>query len=107
VEQAQEIKKMLKVIFNYYASFGDRMNMANLKSSKFHKIMEEAQIVENKKGAVLTKKKLDIIFCSVNKHQANMSFDNFLTTLTKIAEIKYLDMNNGIDHFQALSALIH
>lgn len=39
------IKKKLRDIFNYYASFGDRLNIQNLKSSKFHKMMIDGKIV--------------------------------------------------------------
>lgn len=30
--EVDEIKKRLKELFNYYASFGDRLNVSNLKS---------------------------------------------------------------------------
>jgi hypothetical protein len=35
------------------------------------------------------KKRIDLIFCAVNKHKANMTFDAFLQALIKIAEFKY------------------
>ena len=37
----------------------------------------------------MNKKRIDLIFCSVNKHKVNMSFDVFLQALIKIAEFKY------------------
>jgi hypothetical protein len=37
----------------------------------------------------MEKKKLDLIFCQVNKHKPNMVFETFLQVLTKIAEHKY------------------
>jgi hypothetical protein len=40
----EEIKKQLREVFNYYASYGDRLNVSNLKSSKFHKMLTEAKI---------------------------------------------------------------
>lgn len=95
-----EIKRKLKEVFNYYASFGDRLNVSNLKSSKFHKMMQDAKITtasthylsDGQQGYV-DKKKIDLIFCAVNKHKPNMSFDCFLQTLTKIAESKYYGNN--------------
>jgi glycosyltransferase A (GT-A) superfamily protein (DUF2064 family) len=66
----EEIKRRLKEVFIYYASFGDRMNTSNLKSSKFHKMMLDAGI--SNPDSLLDKKKLDIIFCQVNKHKPNM-----------------------------------
>lgn len=44
VSHVDEIKKSLRVIFNYYASYGDRLNVNFLKSSKFHKMLLDAQI---------------------------------------------------------------
>ena len=40
-------------------------------------------------GSLMNKKRIDLIFCSVNKHKVNMSFDIFLQALIKIAEFKY------------------
>ena len=40
-----EVKKRLKDIFIYYASFGDRLNTTNLKSQKFHRLMQDAAIM--------------------------------------------------------------
>ena len=41
----EDVKKKLREIFNYYASYGDRLNINNLKSAKFHKMMQDAKIV--------------------------------------------------------------
>ena len=72
-----EVKKRLREVFNYYSSFGDRLNMNNLKSSKFHKMMQDALII-NSTSTLMEKKRLDIIFCQVNKHKPNMNFESFL-----------------------------
>ena len=37
-----DIKKKLRELFNYYSSYGDRLNVNNLKSNKFHKMMVDA-----------------------------------------------------------------
>jgi hypothetical protein len=84
----------LKELFNYYASFGDRLNVSNLKSSKFHKLMADAKILQQTpmmtdEQFLMEKKRIDLIFCQVNKHKPNMQFENFLQALTKIAEYKY------------------
>ena len=92
--ELEEVKKKLKELFNYYASYGDRLNVSNLKSSKFHKIMNDSHILDyseyrNDEAFLMEKKKIDLIFCSVNKHKPNMQFENFLQALTKIAEHKF------------------
>ena len=35
------------------------------------------------------KKRLDLIFCSVNRNKTNMDFEHFLQSLVKVAEAKY------------------
>jgi len=40
-----DIKRKMRAVFNYYSSFGDRLNVQNLKSQKFHKIMQDAGVV--------------------------------------------------------------
>ena len=37
----------------------------------------------------MNKKRIDLIFCAVNKHKPFMSFDVFLQALIKIAEFKF------------------
>lgn len=83
-----EVKRRLREIFNYYSSFGDRLNTTNLKSSKFHKMMQDA-LITTEQSTLMEKKRLDLIFCQVNKHKSHMSFESFLQTLTKLAEYKY------------------
>ena len=69
----------------FYTSFGDRFNTSMLKSNKFHKMMNDSNIRDNK----LTKKRLDLLFVRVNKHRANMKFEVFLNLITDIAAEKY------------------
>ena len=68
-----DIRGKLKKVFMFYTTFGDRFNSSMLKSNKFHKMMNDANI----KDTVVTKQRLDLIFCKVNKHKCNMSFDTF------------------------------
>ncbi len=51
----------------------------------------------------MEKKRLDLIFCQVNKHKPNMAFENFLSCLPKIAEFKFTDKSR----IDALHLLIH
>jgi len=87
-----EVKRKLSDIFVYYAQFGDRLNTVNLKSQTFHRMLKEAGIVEApKEGRAgvtrnesmfreqgITKKRGDLIFCSVNRSKVNMVFETFL-----------------------------
>lgn len=96
LDDLETIKKKLKEIFVYYASYGDRLNTKNLKSSKFYKLMVDANIVSTGRKAMMmtstgefnastyddgqgmNKKRIDLIFCQVNKNKANMTFEVFL-----------------------------
>lgn len=83
--------KKLNVMFSYYASYGDRLNVTNLKSSKYHKLMQDAGI----ECSIVQKKRIDLIFCSENKNKPNMNFNTFLDTLPQIAQLKYPEMSPG------------
>lgn len=50
--------------------------------------MQDAGILTDSSN-LMDKKRLDLIFCQVNKHKPNMLFDQFLQVLTKIADLKY------------------
>lgn len=55
-------KKILLKIFQYYASYGERTNLKFLRSNKFHKMMNDAEIK-------IDKTSLDILFVAQNKHR--------------------------------------
>lgn len=80
-----DIKTRLRKVFQFYTTFGDRCNMSNLKSNKFHKMMADAGV----KDVFLTQKELDLLFVAENKHKPNMDFDTFLQLLVKVAAQRY------------------
>ena len=93
-----EIIERIKTIFSFYASFGDRMNINNLKSNKFHKMMVDASL----EVGMEDKKSLDIIFCSHNKHKPNMSFEVFLDVIPDIAKFRYPKFSDDADSISKL-----
>ena len=98
----QNIKQMLRVVFCYYTSYGDRMNIHYLKSAKFHKMMVDADIQNSQNG----KKKLDLIFCSVTKSKNRMDFELFLNALPTISEMKYPGIYHSGVPGEALQTLL-
>ena len=48
------------------------------------------------------RKRLDLIFCSVNRNKSNMDFEHFLQSLVKVAEAKF----TNLDPSQGLKTLI-
>ena len=79
-----EIKSKLKLIFGFYASFGDRMNVENLKSSKFKRMMADCGITQK-----VNPKEIDILFYGETQNRQNMPFDVFLRALTRLAHMIY------------------
>ena len=55
-------KDILKKVFQFYTSFGERTNLKNMRSNKFHKLVHDAKIPINKTS-------LDILFVAENKHR--------------------------------------
>lgn len=55
-------------------------------------MLRDAEVVSDNKEddlAHITKKRADLIFCQINKHKVNMTFETFLQTLIKIGECLY------------------
>lgn len=98
----------MREVFEYYASFGDRLNTRHLKSQKYHKMLNDAHIdlvtQDDKRRGVkrssadhklMNKKRMDLIFVQVNSHKPNMPYEVFLHSLIKIAEFKYPNYSPG------------
>ena len=64
--------------------------------------MRDAGIYSTTVNAKEMKKRLDLIFCSVNRNKSNMDFEHFLQALVKVAEAKYGDASPN----RALRALL-
>ena len=82
--EVEEIKRKLWLIFSFYASFGDRMNIDNLKSAKFKWMMQDCGI-----SKIVPQRQLDILFSSETHKTPNMNFETFLRVLTKLAMVIY------------------
>jgi hypothetical protein len=81
-----EFLSKLIFIFMYYTSYGDKLNISFLKSSKFHKILIDAKIETDYNKIVF-----ELMFSSICK-AGSMNFRQFLNSLPKIAPIIYPDM---------------
>ena len=51
------------------------------------------------------KKRLDLIFCSVNRNKSNMDFEHFLQSLVKVAEAKFSTFEHSNRGLKALMDL--
>jgi len=98
----KELINKLKYLFNYYASFGDRMNTTNLKSNKFYKLVNDANILDER----VTRKRIDLVFCAENKHKPNMQFNVFLEAITRVAVEKYAQVYGNEEPVESLRKLL-
>ena len=82
--ELNEMIYKLKEIFEYYCSYGERLNTKILKSHKFIKFFKESGIKDN----IVNQTRLELIYKSENKYNC-MNFEQFLNALMKVAEYKY------------------
>lgn len=54
-------------------------------SIKFQKLLQEAGLIDHE----FTPQKVDIIFCSENRHRPHMKFEVFVNSIPRIAEAKF------------------
>lgn len=93
-----QIQFKLKKVFEYYCQFGERMNILNMKSQKYYKLLTDCKLIDDN----LNKTRIELIFSSENKHKPQMNFETFLNSLIRVAEIKY----DKIPSNQAVQKLI-
>lgn len=79
------VQLILKQIFEFYCQFGERLNTIYLKSHKFFKFAQDANIYDSN----LTKIKLELLYKAEIGNNQLMDFKSFLNSLIKIADAKY------------------
>lgn len=79
----------VKKIFEYYAQYGERMNIDRLTSFRYMKMMKDAKVP-------LDKTSLEIIYKSENKSNT-MSFNQFLNAIVKISSELTANISTKLD----------
>lgn len=97
VEEVEVIQKKIKTIFTFYSSYGDRLNINNLKSSKFKRMMSDCGVSD-----IVGKKKIDLIFYKESHNRANMNFDSFLNALTRVSQALGYSKKGPVEGFHNL-----
>ena len=99
-----ETKSKLREIFEYYASFGDRLNKKLLYNGKFFKILVDANLsLTGHVDSLENRKSSDIVFSQVNSNKSHMPFEIFLHSLIRMGEMKYPHYGAG----DALKAVVN
>jgi hypothetical protein len=95
----RRMREMLRKVFQFYASFGNRCNSRYLKPSQFIKMMLDSDIVDGQ----LNQTKLDILFLQACKRSKTLEFEDFLELLFMVAAKKFKKEANSD---KALSLLL-
>ena len=85
INYINNIKASLKKLFNFYASFGNRLSNNKMKCSQFIKLATDANIIDNKVDV----KTIELDFIYVNSSQMNLEYENFIKLLHYIGQQKY------------------
>jgi hypothetical protein len=102
--EKEVVRDKLKRIFEYYASFGDKLNLTYLKSHGFQKFVVESGLIDQS----FTKTRLELIFTTETKpiNRKQLDFAMFLSSLIKISDYKYLKGDKKDSSQLALNKLL-
>lgn len=84
----QTIKLIMKRLFSFYVSFGDRLNTSFIRTAQVFRILEEANITSRN----IDQHDVEILFYKHSNDQASIDFYTFLDLMIDIAEMKFSDL---------------
>ena len=84
-ESVSEIPVILRKLFFKYSSAKNKISNSFIQFKKFLQMMQDAQVIDKH----FTSQKLELIFCSQNKHKVNMDFATFQEAVPRILQEKY------------------
>ena len=86
-----DINLKISQIFEYYSSFGDRVNLKFMGSTKYFKFALDCELIKS----YISKPELDIIFSKVTKNSSKMSLDQFSKSLVLLSHYYSLPKNKN------------
>ncbi|CAD8065874.1 unnamed protein product [Paramecium primaurelia] len=81
----EDIRLNIRIVFKFYASFGNRNNTRFLKSNKFIKMLSDAQIMPQ----ILSNRDCDILYAQQTKNNESLTLEQFQNLIPKLAMILY------------------
>ncbi|CAD8163385.1 unnamed protein product [Paramecium octaurelia] len=81
----EDIRLNIRIVFKFYASFGNRNNTRLLKSNKFIKMLSDAQIMPQ----LLSNRDCDILYAQQTKNNESLTLEQFQNLIPKLAMILY------------------
>ncbi|KAM3139243.1 hypothetical protein pb186bvf_008653 [Paramecium bursaria] len=86
--RGEQIKLYVRVIFKFYATFGNRTNTRFLKSNKFLKMLSDAQIMPQ----LIHNLDADMLYSSETKNSESLTLEQFQSLLPKLSLLIYQDL---------------
>lgn len=80
------IKSILKKLFSFYSSFGNRLTSNKMNFTQFLKLATDACVLDSPQ---VNQQRLTLVFTRVNKIQSGLDYPKFVKVLHGIAQIKY------------------
>lgn len=87
-QTAEQIRLHLRIVFKFYASFGNRQNTRYLKSNKFIKMLSDAQIIPN----LFSNRDADMLYSSETKNLESLTLEQFQNLLPRLSLQLYGDL---------------
>lgn len=85
----EERNTQLLVVFQYYASYGDKNNIISLSSGKWKKILSDLEIIDKSTRAL---QNIDLIYSSLTHNTSKMDFPLFKTGIKNLSLLKTEDV---------------
>lgn len=82
---AATIDTYLRRLFNCYSTCTPGLKQQYIRLPRYIQMARDAQIIDD----FIDAHRLELVFCSVNRHRPNMTLEVFLSSLPRLAELKY------------------
>jgi hypothetical protein len=82
---AASIDASLRKLFNSYSTTTPGLKQQYIRLPRFIQLARDAQLLDD----VVDVHRVELVFCSANRHRHNMSLEVFLSSLPRLAELKY------------------
>jgi len=85
-KECDDYKHILRKIYGFYTSFGDRISCDGFKASHLFKLTHDAGLLDK---TTITQTNLDILFHKLSQKSSMIDFEKFLVLIVELAMIKY------------------
>ena len=84
-QSMEAVRRVLRKLFIYYVSSGDRLNISFIKTSQIYRLLEDASI----QSRDTEEREIELCLQKYSNSQTSVDFDVFLTMMFEISELRY------------------